>query len=460
VGHDHHFLERLDRATREQTEFALSLYRDHEALKFVLDQARLPAPEQAPRVALAIADGGPHIVVTREGTFVTCLGAGMSTGPHPVVPRAKLDALLASVADLRARQKMAGSIVRPGEAAHEILGRLVKRGDALTLEEFTAISGWQPFLADSFFRIMCENIVEMSEWQTARTELPSPSSLRGRKALIALGNLYWSIGHLALLSAMGSRDWMEETIEKLVEGNLSLSYAIARLGSTALAFKGWWFAARLGKPLMPLYKRRLARADNLLEVLDGMCALTAIGLRHTGLRAEAKKAVLAPLSGVDADIVSFHNQLAADFEDIFDNPDKTANGFLEIARDHFLECTSHLPDGSPWRFATAADVPADLARACALGVDLDIFSNTTTEPWCVAALSTVARAKAEDFYLPREVSNIVRDPWTPERCVGLVMRFREMDKQEPVRSEKKVGRNDRCPCGSGKKFKKCCGASA
>jgi hypothetical protein len=28
--------------------------------------------------------------------------------------------------------------------------------------------------------------------------------------------------------------------------------------------------------------------------------------------------------------------------------------------------------------------------------------------------------------------------------------------QEPVRSEHKVGRNDPCPCGSGKKFKKCC----
>jgi uncharacterized protein YecA (UPF0149 family) len=29
---------------------------------------------------------------------------------------------------------------------------------------------------------------------------------------------------------------------------------------------------------------------------------------------------------------------------------------------------------------------------------------------------------------------------------------------EPVRrAEPKVGRNDPCPCGSGKKFKKCCG---
>ncbi len=30
-------------------------------------------------------------------------------------------------------------------------------------------------------------------------------------------------------------------------------------------------------------------------------------------------------------------------------------------------------------------------------------------------------------------------------------------KQQPVRAEKKVGRNDPCPCGSGKKYKHCCG---
>jgi SEC-C motif-containing protein len=32
---------------------------------------------------------------------------------------------------------------------------------------------------------------------------------------------------------------------------------------------------------------------------------------------------------------------------------------------------------------------------------------------------------------------------------------------QPIRREKpKVGRNDPCPCGSGKKYKKCCGVAA
>jgi preprotein translocase subunit SecA len=34
---------------------------------------------------------------------------------------------------------------------------------------------------------------------------------------------------------------------------------------------------------------------------------------------------------------------------------------------------------------------------------------------------------------------------------------REQPRREPVRVQKTVGRNDPCPCGSGKKFKNCCG---
>ena len=37
---------------------------------------------------------------------------------------------------------------------------------------------------------------------------------------------------------------------------------------------------------------------------------------------------------------------------------------------------------------------------------------------------------------------------------------REQKKVQPVRVEKKVGRNDPCPCGSGKKYKNCHGKAA
>ena len=45
---------------------------------------------------------------------------------------------------------------------------------------------------------------------------------------------------------------------------------------------------------------------------------------------------------------------------------------------------------------------------------------------------------------------------TDENPIPLVGFLPDLTAQ-PVRKEKKVGRNEPCPCGSGKKYKKCCG---
>ena len=38
--------------------------------------------------------------------------------------------------------------------------------------------------------------------------------------------------------------------------------------------------------------------------------------------------------------------------------------------------------------------------------------------------------------------------------------YREQKQSGTIRKEVKVGRNDPCPCGSGKKYKYCCGRNA
>lgn len=43
---------------------------------------------------------------------------------------------------------------------------------------------------------------------------------------------------------------------------------------------------------------------------------------------------------------------------------------------------------------------------------------------------------------------------TPEDITDLEIL---LNRPEPKEAEKKVGRNEPCPCGSGKKYKKCCG---
>ena len=42
--------------------------------------------------------------------------------------------------------------------------------------------------------------------------------------------------------------------------------------------------------------------------------------------------------------------------------------------------------------------------------------------------------------------------------MNLVLSNDNKEKKEPVESNRKVGRNDKCPCGSGKKYKHCCGS--
>jgi SWIM/SEC-C metal-binding protein len=47
----------------------------------------------------------------------------------------------------------------------------------------------------------------------------------------------------------------------------------------------------------------------------------------------------------------------------------------------------------------------------------------------------------------------------PDKSEDVSDMDRALRAPEPVLAEPKVGRNDPCPCGSGKKFKKCCAAA-
>ena len=132
MPHAHHFLERLDRVTRAQMEVALGLYRDHEAVRHVLSHVNIPPAAERIALALDDAEEGPFVIVTREGHFVTCLAKGMRQD-HPVIPRGQVDALLAKVAEKRARKELAQRELRPDEDQDDLFQRVVRRGNRLTL---------------------------------------------------------------------------------------------------------------------------------------------------------------------------------------------------------------------------------------------------------------------------------------------------------------------------------------
>ncbi|MBR5228878.1 MAG: SEC-C domain-containing protein [Firmicutes bacterium] len=59
-------------------------------------------------------------------------------------------------------------------------------------------------------------------------------------------------------------------------------------------------------------------------------------------------------------------------------------------------------------------------------------------------------ANADYLFTLEEWNNI----FTEEERVDL---YKQYKKSKTVVKEEKIGRNDPCPCGSGKKYKKCCG---
>jgi hypothetical protein len=119
-----------------------------------------------------------------------------------------------------------------------------------------------------------------------------------------------------------------------------------------------------------------------------------------------------------------------------------------------------LPEGHPLRFDTPESVPPELAHTAVLYLDADLQEAKLLQ-FALHALPIAARAAAEDFYFPREVLRGWFGEWTPEETLARIKRMAEFNpKREPVRVEKTPGRNDPCPCGSGKKWKKCHGAGA
>ena len=72
-----------------------------------------------------------------------------------------------------------------------------------------------------------------------------------------------------------------------------------------------------------------------------------------------------------------------------------------------------------------------------------------------------ARAEVEDFFVPEARARELRTPWTRddawELYDALTKTIDTKSQKTPVRAEEKPGRNDPCSCGSGKKYKKCCG---
>jgi len=58
-----------------------------------------------------------------------------------------------------------------------------------------------------------------------------------------------------------------------------------------------------------------------------------------------------------------------------------------------------------------------------------------------------------------EAAELARQQEMLQKQLEMTMQLNHQDSEEPIVLDKKVARNDPCPCGSGKKYKNCCGQS-
>ncbi len=457
MQHAEHFLSRLDRLPRSEVDLALELYRDPDLLRAVLDAAALP--EQVERVAISIdhAVEGPFLVVTRGGHFVTCLGRGMRVGGLPVVTRAELDAISRKVT--RLREKMALAEQLGGERGQaRLLRRLFVSSDSVSREEFLAVAAWEPLLGSQFLELY---VALGSELAVQAPLLRSRRIRRGQDEEVL--HRYWQLlhaaGHLALLGATtADRESYVHLTEDHRGSRSAFCYPLAGTGVVAFILKGAWAAARLGKLMVPAYKQALVEDVSFLDLLDTLFALLAIGLRGKNTRAEIVKALrAAPDTARTPQAKKLREVRGQEIRrcclaiaDLLEAPPEDPEAVLRRLGANVFEPGTDI-DGDPQR--------AELCRTLPLMARYDGVTNGNRLLLSLTLIAATARGAPEQFYLPADAAKALHQPWTPADTWTVLNPTLKMSGvgRKPRPGPAPISRQGPCPCGSGKKYKRCCG---
>jgi hypothetical protein len=457
VSHAHHFLSRLDRVSTPHVEHALSLYRDHELLQYILESVRIP--DDAERVALSLdhPEEGPFIVVTREGRFVTCLGAGMRANGLPIITRGQIDGITKRMDTQRARQEVHDKIVAEGGELGALMRRIMDAGPGLTREEFMALASVQPLVARDFLSLLIDVTRDSyySRSQILKILRRTPRIKPHRHpSLRAYWMQFWATGHFALLATLSGRDALGALPVREPPIEASIATCTIRQGVGAIALKGAWSIARIGKPLVGHFKKLYAEGKEYADRVDAAISLTAIGFRHTKVRAEIRKALTrAPQ---DEAYAKFAEGLAGLSEAVFEDPGEGERYQREMGSTMIMNLAPYLPEGSPYRYERPEDVPEPLAMTMAANYQNDYLVDPESLASLFLMLPWTARATPEDFYLPAEILKAMNIRWTPEQTMALLKFYIQKDKKRVPQRQEGPSRSGPCPCGSGKKYKRCC----
>jgi len=457
MGHDAHFLGRLDRVDNEHLELALGLYRDHQLVQEVLAHVRLP--EGAERVAIALADGGdgPHVVVARGGAFVTCLGRGMSTGSLPVVSRARVDALASRAERVREGLALAK---RRGFDETRLLARIRTAGSAVAREDFVAAAAMLGPAAPLLMSIYLEHADDVEHAYlllTPRAGNPGMLPAAWREVARAA----WAMAHAStILASSAGRDWATRWGETERRTGHSAWAFLTMQAAFPFVVRAAWVAARLGKPMFPAYKERFFTPKNTIELRESAWGLLCMGLRHESLRGDVMRVLRAPprSDARESWVAPDHTLFAQVADTVMNKEAELRAEALDLGRGFAAVRLRDLPESSPHRATAPDQVPDDLALPALFGAWVDGHNGDRANDVTLLGVVAASRARAEDFYFPATVRHALGEEDLADTGESLVaMRKTLQGPRAPVRQEVRPGRNAPCPCGSGAKYKRCHG---
>ena len=464
VGHQTHFLERLERASAIEAELALELYRSPDTLRFVLDRAGCD-PHAGERVALSLSEGdcGPFVLVGADGAFVTCLGRGMGLGEARLVSHARLSACIEQARKLeesdRLRRRLkdeeridVGDPSWPGRS-----------GLKVSREEIAAFRPLQPAVSPHrLYQVSARGqSISDSRLRLQRIRRPKP---RHRRLLEVFWRQFWAVGHDLVLGTMTGSATLGEHAALIEDPGFNLIEQAFALGGLPVGVRAVWAAGKLGKPVVANLKRTVREVDEPLMWLGAVAALIVVGARHRKLHKEVMSAFSFGVGekGVRPRTAAF--LVEHDLQDVVaelmlsgSSPEAAEELNTELCRQAVFEIFDE-PRPPGLDVSSPEELPADLARCILANMPLTYSASPKLLGYIFSMLPWLARAEAEDLYLPRDLLEAgLGCPFDPENAVELAQELHaHRGRPAPVRAASKVGRNDPCPCGSGKKFKKCC----
>ncbi len=126
----------------------------------------------------------------------------------------------------------------------------------------------------------------------------------------------------------------------------------------------------------------------------------------------------------------------------------TANTLIDFPRPQYRELLEALARRQEQKFGRVFH-ESDIEKSYAAGTDKPDWKQRRQAPWTFYEPQAIA-ARQERWARKDQEEREKEDAW---KKAGENFE----DVTDPyIRPEPKIGRNDPCPCGSGKKYKKCC----